>query len=146
MRTRRHSGAVIAETAAAISLFVPIVVTLIFVTLETSHCFYLKTMLSEGARQAARDLAIQYGSNPAIAYDRALQDTLVFDYVRLGGVIASSKQFDTPTFNTGLEPHNVRVVVRYTSGQNGLPLFPAFDPLGLGSTLNLSANSTYRLE
>jgi len=128
------------------SLLLPLMITMIFVVLEASYAYTIRTSLAEGAREAARDLAIAYGQNPSVATDRSLQNSLVFDTIRITNMINSSTQFDDPVFNTASDPETVSVNVRYTSSQNGLPPFPNPDPLNLGSSFQISAQSTYRLE
>jgi Flp pilus assembly protein TadG len=142
----RRSGATIVETAASLLLFLPILFTFLFVVLEVSTAFLIKEALAQGARQAARNLAVAYGSNHGIASSRAQQNTLVFDGIRITNIIASSAQFTDPQFNPNANPPTVTVSVNYTSNQNGLPVFPNPDPLHLGGSLKLSSTSTYRLE
>lgn len=127
-------------------LLIPLIFTVLFIVLEASKAYMIKESLAQGARQAARDLAVAYGQNPSIENNRSLQDTMVFDNIKLAGAINASEQFDDPEWNTGAAPPTVTVTVHFTSGQNGLPRFPDPDPLKLGSNFHLDATSTYRLE
>jgi hypothetical protein len=115
--------------------------------MEASYAYLIKESMAQGARQAARDLSIYYGQNgSAIASNRTLQDSMVFDKIRITNMIKSSSQFANPVFQTTTEPLTVTVTCSYTGGQYGLPTFPNPDPLNLGSNITLSATSTYRLE
>ncbi len=145
-RKRDQRGFGMAETAASLSIMLPLVVTLIFVILEVSYAFMLESTLSEASRQAARDLAIAYGVNPLVATSRSLQNSMVFDSIRINNVLKNSQQFDTPVFQTTTDPATVSVQVRYLSNQYGLPAFPNPDPLHLGSKYQVVASSTCRLE
>lgn len=143
---RRQSGASIAEASAALCLLLPLVCLMIFAIVETSYAYLIKDSMAQAARQAARDLAIAYGQNPAVANDRSLQDALVFDHIRIQNLVNNSEQFDDPVFETASNPAKVRVTVRYLGGRYGLPTFPHSDPLGLGNSFIIFGGSTYRLE
>lgn len=143
---RSKEGAVLAETAAALVVLVPLVMLLIYVTVEICICYQTRASLAEAARHAARDLAVQYGIDPAIANNRSLQNLLVFDHVRIPNAVANSNQFEAPVFQHTTIPGSVKVVVRYNGSEGGLPPFPHPDPLNLGSKFVISAESTYRLE
>jgi hypothetical protein len=145
-RRTRERGTVLTEAAAALVIMVPLAIVFIYVMIETSYAYFLKASLAQCSRQASRDLAIAYGSNPSIVFDRTEQEERVFNHIRLFNVVNSSAQFDNPEWNTGSEPHTVKVVVRYTSGENSLPRFPEPDPLNLGGSFRLMAESTHRLE
>ena len=96
--------------------------------------------------EKARELAVQYGVNPAIATSRTLQNSLVFDNIRVNNIINSSNQFSNPVWNTAAIPPTVAVTATYTSNQNGLPPFPNPDPLHLSNSFVINASSTYRIE
>ena len=144
MTHRRREGAVLAETAASLVILIPLAILLTFVIAETSYCYFAKGVLAQAARQAARDLAIAYGSDPLVATSRARQEVQSFDRIRLSRIVVSSEQFADPVFQTGTVPHTVTVTVRLNLPN--LPLLPAPDPLGLGRNYQISADSTYRLE
>jgi Flp pilus assembly protein TadG len=141
-----ESGISIVEAAASLSLLLPLMIVIVFVILEVSGAYLIKTSLSQGARRAARDLAVAYGQNPAVAGSRSLQNAMVLDNVRIPNMINDSRQFNDPVFDTNTTPHTVQVTVKYASNQYGLPPFPHPDPLNLGSQFAISAESTYRLE
>lgn len=143
---RRERGIGMAESAASLAILLPLVVTLIFAILEISYAFFLESTMTEAARHAARDLAIAYGVNPSVTSSRTMQNSMVFDNIRITNVINNSQQFDNPVFSTTTDPATVTVRVRYLSNQYGLPAFPNADPLHLGSNFQISATSTYRLE
>ena|SRR5262249_8069635 len=145
-RHRRKQGVSIAEAAAALALLLPLLFLVIFVVLEASYAYLIKNSLAQAAREAARDLAVQYGQDPSIAGSRTVQNTQVFDKIRINKIVADSTQFDDPVFATGIEPSTVTVTVHYRSGQFGLPVFPNPDPLKLGANFPIDATSTYRLE
>lgn len=128
-------------------VLIPILFMVLFVVIECSKAYYLKEALAQGARQAARDMAIAYGQNKQIEYNRALQDA-VFSGVRIAGVINSNNQFDDAVFNTSSTAPTVSITVHYLSGEYGLPKFPDPDPdpLKLGDSFKLQASSTYRVE
>jgi Flp pilus assembly protein TadG len=145
--SRKTTGSSIAEAGAALGLLLPLAFTLMFAVFEGSYAYLIKDSLSQASRQAARDLSIAYGQNGgAIANSRTLQNTLVFDRIRIRNMIASSQQFDNPVWQTALEPYSVTVTCRYTGGSYGLPTFPNPDPLRLGRNITLTSTSTYRLE
>ncbi len=106
----------------------------------------LKSSLNDAARNAARNLSIDYGQNPSIAGNRSMEDTLVFDSIRINNIINSSSQFSDPTFDTASSPPVVTVTVKYKGGTYGLPPFPNPDPLGLGKNFQVSATASYSLE
>jgi Flp pilus assembly protein TadG len=146
LKRRGQQGVSVVEAAASLSLLLPLTITLLLVVLESSYAYLIKNSLSDGAREAARSLAIAYGQNPAIADDRSMQNSQVFDHVRITNMINNSQQFDDPVFDTGGSPATVTVNLRYTSGQYGLPPFPNPDPLNLGNNFRISAQAVYRLE
>lgn len=146
VRRNRRRGASIAETAASMVLLIPILFMVLYVVLEASKAYFIKESLAQGARQAARDLAVEYGRNSSIENNRSQQEALVFDNIKINGAIADSDQFDDPQFQPDASPPTVTVTVRYKGGQYGLPTFPNPDPLKLGRNFSLNATSTYRLE
>ena len=146
MKRRTKTGGVLAESAAALVVMLPVIVALTFVILEVSQSYLIKTSLAQGARQAARDLAIAYGKDPTVATSRAMQDSQAFDKIRIYNLINDSAQFENPVFDTSVIPHTVKVRVNYLSGQYGLPVFPNPDPLQLAGKFRVFAESVYRLE
>lgn len=147
MRSSRLSkGATIAETGAAMALMIPLLFAVLFVVLEASQAYMIKESLAQGARQAARNLAVEYGKDSAIQYRRDLQDAQVFDQIRIVNIINASEQFSDPEWNTAATPPTVTVTCTYTANQHGLAPFPNPDPLNLGPNFVLNATSTYRVE
>ncbi|MBI4534606.1 MAG: pilus assembly protein, partial [Candidatus Melainabacteria bacterium] len=142
----RSKGAAIAEAGAAMCLILPVVFVVLFAVLEASYAYLIKDNLTQAARAAARNLAIAYVQNPDIVGNRALQESMVLDRVRLANFVNDSRQFDDPTFDTASDPPFVSVTVRYLGGQFGLPPFPNPDPLHLGGRYTIVASSTYRTE
>ncbi len=143
---RSKKGAGIAETAASMSLMIPLLILIVFATVETTQAYLIQSSLAQGARRAARNLAIAYGQNPAVASSRSLQDSTVLQYIRIPNFINDNAQFDDPVFDISTNPHTVRVEVHYRSGQYGLPVFPQPDPLNIADKITITAESTYRLE
>lgn len=147
---KRHKqaqkGVAIAEAAAALCVLLPIAVLIVFVILEASYAYLIKHAMSEAARVGARNLAIAYGTNPAVADSRSLQNAMVFDHIRMPNMVNNSAQFDDPVFDTTSDPAMVKVNIQYLSARYGLPPFPQPDPLNLGGAFVISADSTYRLE
>src|SRR5690348_3367214 len=94
----RKGAVVLAETAAAMAILIPLAVLLIFVIAEVSYCYFAKATLSQAARQAARQLAIAYGADPSVAQSRPLQEVTAFDNIRLDHIVTDSAQFDNPVF------------------------------------------------
>jgi hypothetical protein len=114
--------------------------------MEASKAYLIKEGLSQGAREAARNLAIAYGQNNSIQNNRSQQDAQIFSNIHINQIINASAQFQDPVWDANGIPPTVTVTVDYTSGQNGLPVFPAVGPLNLGNNFHLSATSTYRIE
>src|SRR5271168_809739 len=106
---KRKRGFAIVESAAAICVVLPLIFLVIFSVLEISYAYMLRSSLDSAARNAARDLAVDYGQDPTIATSRTQQDSLVFDSIRMTNVIANSAQFDNPVFDTTDSPPTVSV-------------------------------------
>lgn len=141
---RKQRASSIAEAAAAMGIMLPLIFIVIFTVIEITQAYLIRECLAQGARSAARQMAIAYGQDNQIKESRSLQNKLVFDNIRITNIINSSQQFENPKWNvTGYPP---TVTVSYTSGKNGLPTFPSTDPLNLASKLTLSAKSVYRVE
>ncbi|MBX9688086.1 MAG: hypothetical protein K2X27_15370 [Candidatus Obscuribacterales bacterium] len=134
-----------AESVAAMTVMIPILTSCAMVIAEVTHAYVIKQGLQQCAREAARSMGSMYNETTMLVGDRTLQDILVYSKVRASNIVNASTQFDTAVFDMASEPPTVTVNVRYTSGQNGLALFPLFDPLKLGSNFKISANATYPL-
>jgi Flp pilus assembly protein TadG len=68
-------------------ILVPVLFMILYVVIEASKAYYLKEALSQGARQAARDMAIAYASNHNLEGNKSMQDDAVFSKVRIPNVI-----------------------------------------------------------
>jgi hypothetical protein len=146
MKSSRNRGVSISEAGAAMVVVLPLVFLMIYVIVEISYAYLIEASLAQGAREAARNLAINYGQNPAIANNRSLEEAQVLDHVRIPNIINDSAQFDDVVWETAATPHTVQVNVRYLGNRYGLRAFPYPDPLKLGGNFIISAESTYRLE
>ncbi len=142
---RKRKGAVIAETGAALALFLPLTILITFVGVEVSYAFLMKGALSEAAREGARSLAICYGLDSSIKNNRGLANSKVFDHIRMHNIVNSSEQFDDPVWNSEADPPTVTVNIKYASDKYGLPHFPNPDPLHLGDGFVVNGNATFRL-
>jgi hypothetical protein len=127
------------------TVMIPILTSSAMVISEVTHAYVIKQGLQQCAREAARGMSAMYAESTMIVGNRPLQDSLVYDKVRQSNVVNASVQFDDATFDTNSVPATVTVNVRYTSGQNGLPQYPLFDPLSLGSNYQINAYATYAL-
>ena len=141
---RRSTGSLI-EASAALVLMLPILITILFVTVEVCQAYIIKEVLEQAAREGARNLAIAYGQNHNITTDTTQQQNIL-SQIHYGGMVVSVNQFSPPSWQTANQPYTVMLTVTYTSGRNGLSVFPTIDPLNLSGRLNLVGQSTYRLE
>jgi len=133
------------ECVASTVLILPLMVTLIYAMSEVSQFFLIQTSLNNAARQAARELAIDYVTVVGIDTSPLLQSQYVFSTITEGHIVNSPNQF-VATFDTTDIPNTVSVSCVYTSGQNGCPVYPSPDPIGIGKKLQLSATAVYPLE
>lgn len=143
---RKQAGQSLAEGAAVMALMLPLFIVIIFVGGEVVQAYLIKNVLTQAASKAARDMSIDYWQDKAIANNRLQQNALVFDHIRISGIIADSRQFSDATFDTASVPPTVKVTVTYSSGLYGLVPFPQPDPLGLGAYFRLSSSTTHALE
>lgn len=135
------------ETVATIAVMVPVMIACVMAVQEVSQAYQIKQGLSQGARQAARDLAVAYSQSKMVENDRSVQNSMVYSKIKIPGVITHESQFDNGSFDTSSTPPTVTVNVHYKSdGATQLPQFPSFDPLGLGANFDLNATATYSLE
>jgi hypothetical protein len=146
--TRRNNGNLIAELAVSLSILLPLYVSILYVAFEVNQACAIYNGLSASSQQAARNLAIAYNSNSVTALTTIGQNA-AFDQVRFANIVNSSSQFSIPTGTSGwnltAQPATVTVQCTYQSGQHGLGVFPYPDPLNLGSSFILTAQSTCRL-
>jgi Flp pilus assembly protein TadG len=144
--SRQQQGVSLVEFAVAVSLFLPVLITIIYVVLEASYLYNIKANLDVASRKAARELAIMYGANKTQATQPKATNP-VYTNTRIAYFVADNQQFDDPTFTPNPTPGTVTVTVHYpTNGAYGLPRFPNPDPLNLGSTFDLTSTSTFSLE
>jgi Flp pilus assembly protein TadG len=143
---RHQNGTTLMETVASLSLALPLLLTILFVSVEVCQALTIKESLAQAAREAARNLAIAYAEDPAIADNRVMQNQVVFDNVRISSVVQDSRQFEDPIFDSQSDPPSVLVRVAYKSGNYGLPVFPAVDPLHIAGKITLDSKSVYRVE
>jgi Flp pilus assembly protein TadG len=137
----RRSGSALAETAATIVFVLPLMILVVFVAMEAIQTYGLWQCLQQGARESARLLATTYAVDPGIKDNATDQATYGFTPVRVTNVINDNSQFAA-----SFDANAVTVIVTYHSDQHGLPKFPRFDPLHLGSGFTLKATASYTLE
>lgn len=141
-----EKGVSLVEFAVAVSLFLPLLISIIYVVLEASYMYTVKANLDVASRKAARELAIMYGTSKTNAQQPAASNP-VFTNTRIPNFVANNGQFDDPTFVTAPAPGTVTVTIHYpTNGAYGLPPFPNPDPLHIGSSFDLTSTSTFSLE
>lgn len=145
LNNKRRHGTVLMEAAATLVVLLPVIFIIFFVMAEASQVFMISTSLTQAARQAARDLAIDYGRDPTVAASRTKQDGDVFDNIRITTIVVNSQQFADPIFDTSSLNPSVTVTVTYAGGQYGLSGL-LIDPLHLGRNHKIQSTSTYRLE
>ncbi len=143
---RKRAGQSLAEGAAVMALMLPLFIVIIFVGGEVVQAYLIKNVLTQAASKAARDMSIDYWQDKSIARNRLQQNALVFDHIRITGVIADSRQFSDASFDTTAVPPTVTVTVNYDGGSYGLMPFPQPDPLGLGTFFKLSSSTVHSLE
>lgn len=143
----RSKRARMAEFSAALMIMLPVAISFLFVAIEATQIFLINSALNFSAAQAARQLALSYGQNPAAA---AASPSNVFSQIKFLNIVQSSNQFSIPTgaagWNTAAYPPTVTVQVTFKSGQNGCPVLPNPDPLMLSSRMVMTATATSRLE
>ena len=141
----RKRGITITEAVAAVSVMIPIMASSAMAISELSHAYVIKEGLQQCAREAALGMTAVYQETHIVDGNRAAQDSLVYNSCRLNNIVNSSAQFDNAVFDQTSSPPTVTVNVRYTSGQYGLPPFPLYAPLNLGSNFEVNAQATYAL-
>jgi Flp pilus assembly protein TadG len=145
-RNRRQSGITLVEFGAAASLYLPLLFAVIFVIMEASAAYIIKTNIDQAAKQAGRSMAHAYGMDPTIATDSTKQQA-IYTAVRIPNYVADNNQFTNPVFDFSTNPATVTVTCTYpNSGAFGLPPFPNPDPLRLGPTFIINSSATYSLE
>jgi len=144
---RSNKGSQCAELGAALTCFLPLLITCFCVAAETIQFFMINSGLQQVANTAARQLAIAYMTNPTTAMANPSSS---FTGLTFLNIVTSTNQFSVPSgssgWNTSNTPPTVTVVVTFKSGQNGCANFPNPDPLGIGTNFSLSASATALLE
>jgi flagellar basal body-associated protein FliL len=144
-RQNNKSGQIIAETAASMVLLLALGIVILFAVCSLTYAYLVRASLAEAARFASRNLAIAYGVDPTIAQSRAQQEFVVFDKIRIPNIVVTSQQFTNAQFNTATTERFIKVTVRYSANEFGLPPMPLPDPLGF-QIRPMEATATYRLE
>lgn len=176
---RGVKGAFIAEGTAAIFFVLPLLMLIIYVAFEVSKAWLIKQSMAAACRESTRMLAEEYakegsynqisGAVPDIVTDRAAQNTLFFNNIRIKNIVNSSAQFTgdpqvagstnptwvIPSFNCAAPNGSatlqlptatptVTVTCTYAGGTNGLPPFPDWDP-GIWFGGKFSLANTFKL-
>jgi hypothetical protein len=144
--TRHRNGQGLVEVSVTLSLLLPLFLIILHVTCEVAHAYMIKSALTQAASRATRNMTIAYWQDESIATNRGAQDSVVYDKLRVQGMIVDSRQFSDASFDLASSPPTVTVTVTYTGGSFGLPKFPDPDPLGLGSRFIIKAAETQALE
>jgi hypothetical protein len=146
---RNQNGSAIVELGA--SLFLWVIAIMVFLAgVAFTLCYVINGSLAAGARQAARDIAVEYGKGSTTVDTRAEQNTVAYDNIRINGIITSSSQFSDAVFTTvgtGTSARKyVTVKCTFTNGQSNSVGYNS----SLGGYLNLpnvlSVSETYRCE
>jgi hypothetical protein len=143
---RRVFGAGLVEAAASVALLLPLFLVLLNVTAVVVHVYMIKGALTQASSRAAREMTIHYWKNNQIAKDRALQDSLVYDKLRIANVINDSAQFSNAQFDLAANPPVVSVTVTFAAGKYGLPSFPQPHLLNLNANFAITSTHTHALE
>lgn len=146
---RESRGAALAEAVATIAIFVPIIVLIVLVTIQSSIACVISAKMAHGAHLAARALAAQYGTTQSISVD-SVQQQKILTNVRIPSYVADNSQFElsSTSWQTTAVPPTVTVSCSYIPGVGTppLPAFPTFDPLGLGRLFKIKSSATCRLQ
>lgn len=144
---RNQKGTSIPEFGASL-LFLPFLFLVIFAAVQFTHAYIIRAELSAAARQAARDIAIQYGVDSTSVTTRSQQDSVVFNNIRLYPCVTKSSQFsDAYIFTKGAgntARKYVTITANYVNTQNGQLYRDISGWLKMPD--KLSESSTYRLE
>lgn len=145
----RQRGAMLAEAACSFALIFPLLILVIFVTIEASYAYTIGSNMNQAASLAARALAVYYQTNPEVVTNTSQQQA-IFSNIRIPNMVSGNNQFSIPSggWNLTSSPPTVTVIVQYLPGQGSPPLapFPNPDPLNLGSAFVISVPATYRLQ
>jgi hypothetical protein len=141
----RTRGVSLVEFTAALVLGLPLLITILYATLEASYLFSIRTNTDIAARQAARAMAIEFGKQPNFKTNTAAQQA-VYTGIRIPNFVHNNAQFSDPVFST-TSPATVTVTCSYPpGGAYGLPPFPNPDVFKLGGTFTINSTATFGLE
>jgi hypothetical protein len=120
--------------------FVPVVLLIIFVTIEAAKSYEISRDLQIGSSLAARALA---SSGSLTTED---QQSQILNDIRVGKTVVDGSQFYSVVWQRNATPPTVTVGIQSIStGPQKPPPFPDPDLLNLGSQFVMKAQSTYRL-
>jgi len=152
------------------ALLFPILVAVIYAVMEASTALVISEQLDQSARQAARNIAVAYISNPGLATSNAnalkygcqpvlkpigaAGGTYVTDLSQFGGVGGAGTNITfTNLANMNVpgstSPPTVTVTCTYISNATtGLPKFPQWDVLNLSKVpgFKLMSTAVYQIE
>lgn len=153
---RNQKGATLAEAASSISIFVPIVIIFIYMSIQCSIAYSIHTSLTQAALQAAHDLGCVWAAkgSEGVALSAADQKR-VYDKITVPYVIVVSEvggmnpNFTTAQFDFASSPPAVTVTAQFSPRQGTVPNplymistpFLLFNPTGT----KLKASCTYPL-
>lgn len=150
----RARGAVTAEFAAALVVFLPIVIIMGFVCYEVVIAFTIYNALNHCAQLGAMAISEAYGGDAGYATSITMQQNILQN-ITFANIVVNPNQYSvqfppspqtaTWTDLTGNVPEVV-VTCTYAGGLYGLPPFPNPDPLHLGKTFILQAKASAYLE
>ena len=130
-RHRNSLGAQIVEFGAVLVLGGPLLIGLIYLAVETTHFFAIKSAMDVGARNAARALVVNYNNSNT-------EGTTV-NFITIPNYINSPSQF-TVVWDVANPPTYVTVTCSYPSGGGGgLPPFPNGPIAYMNTAFNLGA-------
>jgi len=139
------------EFVAALVLGLPLVVAMIYATLQINLLFTIRTNLDTATRRAAQLLINRYklaniapvdGSNTNLPTDIAF-DVKTGNSGALYFINKTANQF-TWTWDLAVRPATITVTTTFpTNGANSLVRFPSPDPLKMGNGFIISTTSTF---
>lgn len=143
--TRQQRASCITEFAAGLAIVIPLMMLVLQILVQITQVYFVKSSLSQLAETAARTLAVHYIEDSKIATaSRNVQDKLIFDRIRMNGILHASEQFERPEFMLKTASKSVKVSVAYLPGQHGL--IPLLDPLNMLRGYQLRSSSTYPID
>lgn len=145
---RRHispysPGIGLVESLVVSMLLLFLASVIIFSLTRARQALVIQNSLTQAAEQAARELSFAYKLDQRVARNRELQNSRVFDNIRVENVVNDSSQFLNPTFNLEDSRPTVTVVVRYKGGQNGLPPCPESELSRTKSDSELKSSASF---